>query len=410
MTHPNYKPIMWALAAIFALGVTIPAGYFLFLRIYMDSVGGALGEDGLIDYAAGASLYANRAPQWGADGQTIVVNLDYRIYHVDTDGTNLTHIPVEGQDGQFSPSLSADGRIAYMDDTTIHQRLITASPNGGAKQYFTGLGILKTNGIPAWSPDGHHIAFASIIKNENLGYSAQATIIDDNGALVATHDSPIHSKGWPVWSNRGEQVAFTWAYLGCAPVNCAITVSDLNGAYHTIVNTAPESDGPHPEAKATLSSVAWSPDDRTIYYALQKDAHLPTILYATDLTTMESRPIAEISRTPVFDLRTSPDGSTLMFVARETPDAFGGEAVGIYLISTDGADLRDLTEKSVTQMLYHDNDVQASWSPDGKRIAVVNNQTGILITMAPDGSDRRILIRRDADGNFVPGYAQLVQP
>ena len=205
-------------------------------------------------------------------------------------------------------------------------------------------------------------------------------------------------------------MAFTWAYLGCALVNCAITVSDLNGAYYTIVNTAPESDGAAPGAKAILSSVAWSPDDRTIYYALQKDAHLPAIMYAADLTTMESRPISEISRTPVFDLRISPDGSTLMFVARKTPDALGSEEVGIYLISTDGADLRDLTEKSVTQMLYHDNDVQASWSPDGKRIAVVNNQAGILITMAADGSDSRILIRRAANGNFIPGHAEPLQP
>ena len=280
MTLPNYKPIMWALAAIFALGGIISAGYLLFLWFYMESAGGALGEDGLIDHAAGASLRANRAPQWFADGQALVVNLDYRIYRVSKDGTNLTRIPVAGQDGQFSPSVSPEARIAYMDDTTIHQRLTTISRNGAAKRHFTGPGILGTNGIPAWSPDGRHIAVASIIKNENLGYSHQATIIDDNGALVTAHDSPIRSRGWPVWSNRGEQVAFTWGYLGCPPVNCAITVSDLNGAYHNIINTAPESDGAAPRAKATLSSVAWSLDDRTIYYALQKDADLPAILYS----------------------------------------------------------------------------------------------------------------------------------
>ena len=43
----------------------------------------------------------------------------------------------------------------------------------------------------------------------------------------------------------------------------------------------------------------------------------------------------------------------------------------------------------------------ASWSPDGPQIAVLTEFSDAhLSTMAPDGSDVRVLVRREADGDL----------
>ena len=48
----------------------------------------------------------------------------------------------------------------------------------------------------------------------------------------------------------------------------------------------------------------------------------------------------------------------------------------------------------------------AAWSPDGARIAIYTpggNRVELqLYTVAPDGTDRRDLLRLDEDGNLVP--------
>ena len=47
-----------------------------------------------------------------------------------------------------------------------------------------------------------------------------------------------------------------------------------------------------------------------------------------------------------------------------------------------------------------------AWSPDGKRIAVLDSSLGVggvLRTVNPDGSNVRTLIHREVDGTLVPG-------
>lgn len=79
----------------------------------------------------------------------------------------------------------------------------------------------------------------------------------------------------------------------------------------------------------------------------------------------------------------------------------------IYLVNTDGMDRRDITSFSMGSLPPNPS-VHTSWSPDGSRIAVAGSNK-LLYTMASDGTDLRVLIDHDGQGNFVPGGARLVQ-
>ena len=78
----------------------------------------------------------------------------------------------------------------------------------------------------------------------------------------------------------------------------------------------------------------------------------------------------------------SPDGSKILFIADDT-----------YLINADGSDLRRLSDLPTDYRGVR----PAAWSPGGSRIAIYNPDRGI-ITISPDGTNLRVLLEIDADG------------
>ena len=128
----------------------------------------------------------------------------------------------------------------------------------------------------------------------------------------------------------------------------------------------------------------------------------------------------------------SPDSRRIAFAKREVEDG-GYVAVRIYTIGIDGTDVRELISFPEGEVVWTDN---ISWSPDGSeilfgsyivdtdtyalrtfpaselaslspvdsRIAVYNQiigPGGVLYTVARDGSDVRVLVEQDEDGNLV---------
>ena len=371
--------------------------------------------------------YANRTPLWSADGQTIVVNLRHRIYRVSADGSSVTRIPTDGEAGQFGPALSPDGRIAYVDATEYTPRLTTVNSNGGRKKHHSWRGVSQIAGIPAWSPDGRYVAFTALVRNnidpDHWGsFAKQAALMDENGSLTASSQPPFPAavnQGWPVWSNNGRQVAFSWR----CHRRCILTVMDTDGNGKTVVDAAEIAEPGKEEHRGygTLSSVAWSPDDQTIYYALKQGGHLPTILYSTNLSTLETRHIIDLGTRWIDHLAISPDGGKLVFVTHKPliqnsinhrRNAATGEWIetalgwksGLFMIDTAGTGLHDLSVKVPQLQGWDFANVKASWSPDGRRIAF--NTTYDLYTIAPDGSNFRQLTTHDAAGNVVPATAQ----
>ena len=89
---------------------------------------------------------------------------------------------------------------------------------------------------------------------------------------------------------------------------------------------------------------------------------------------------------PISQVSWSPRGSELLFISEHT-----------YLVDSDGNDPRRL--KGIPA--DYDGVRPAAWSPDGSRIAIYNPESG-LITISPDGTDLRVLLEVDADGEFRP--------
>ena len=380
------------MAGIVALGAAAVAALFVIAALGIESGGPVTPQQW-------ASYSANRTPRWSADGQAITVNLRYSIYRVSADGIRMERLPAQGEVGQFSPSLSTEGRIAYLDSKGRVGRITTMDRDGKRiKRHLKIRGEHKA-GIPQWSPHGQHIAVARI---------SQSIIMTEDGEIVATHNNPFPSGAIPTWSNNGEKVAFAWCFNG---PRCGITIASLDDASKTVLDIQgiAKPDAIQDEAVMNLSSVVWSPDDQTIYYIVLRGLHLPAVLHALNLSTLESRFVAELGGQWVDHIHLSPDDDTLLCIATKIHN---GELVydqRIYLININGTAQREITPDGL--VLESRIIAKASWSPDGSRIAVSHNgYWPALFTIAPDGSDLRALIVRDAEYNHIPAQAAPAPP
>ena len=126
----------------------------------------------------------------------------------------------------------------------------------------------------------------------------------------------------------------------------------------------------------------WSPDSEELAFASVDGES--QIIYAvkpdgTDLRTIW-RSESDNPATPIFQVLWSPDGSELIFLSD-----------GAYLVRQDSSDLRLLPAVGT----------RAAWSPDGSRIAIYDPGYA-LYSMSRDGTDLRVLVEKDANGNLVP--------
>jgi Tol biopolymer transport system component len=95
----------------------------------------------------------------------------------------------------------------------------------------------------------------------------------------------------------------------------------------------------------------WSPDGTKIAFARDEAIHVMNA-DGTDPARLTPDTLGDFQRWP----RWSPDGRQLLFIYSWDPEG-GGD---LYRIGSDGTGLRQI----------HDNVLSASWSPDGRRIAV----------------------------------------
>ena len=101
--------------------------------------------------------------------------------------------------------------------------------------------------------------------------------------------------------------------------------------------------------------------------------------------------------------RMSPDGSKIVFAGEHT-DPNGHKSINIYVMNSDGSDIKQLTASheeesgAVESGNSHDENMPwnsvPTWSPDSSKILFATNREGdgvvpILYTMNPDGSDQK---------------------
>jgi len=254
------------------------------------------------------------------------------IYLADPEGGGATPL-VQGN----LPSWSPDGlRIAFERGDSVH----VIDIDGGDERF------LAKGRWPAWSPRGS-IAFTN---------SAGIVVMSPNGAwelLLVRHDlRPDTYAEWdmgvgkPAWSPDGSRVAFEHRGDG-----------DMVPAQIFVVNA----DGSNPERLTSTrggqfaeSDPSWSPDGEEVAFWS----------YASGLTAMrpgsgiarglyQNFPAVSYGAKPAW----SPDGGTILFNA----NLFSAADRSTWTMAAAGGTPRELIRGSIN----------AAWSPDGTRIAVV---------------------------------------
>jgi Tol biopolymer transport system component len=105
-----------------------------------------------------------RDPAWSPDGRSIMFATEGNredIWAVAPDGSDPLRITSTRGPGEFQPSWAPDGsRIAYVRVRNESYKVVTANPDGSAKQVLLAK-VRNTQLGPNWSPDGRQIVYYS---------------------------------------------------------------------------------------------------------------------------------------------------------------------------------------------------------------------------------------------------------
>ncbi len=319
--------------------------------------------------------------------------------------------------------------------------LVDANP-GHASQYGQHADI---------SPDGTQLVYASCEfsrlyqeDGERSDYNYQIAVVPIEGPESRRLTKRAHPHHYAVWSPDGRRIAFLAAPSYAwqpheAPEGMTLFTMSADGS--NVQRVAPPG-----RYGLTLAPPVWSPDGERLLFQMNTSdfTHGLRDLYAVRTDGTEMTLLAdEVVSVPAW----SPDGARLA-VAK-----IAGDDVGIFTLAPDGSNPQLITTIFDREALrwdptYNDTIPIVSWSPDGMQIlyscengaciiglesgevtGLIEDSISVLLaphaaiwspdgtrvaiytsgldrpqlyTVAPDGSDRRDLIRLDADGNLAP--------
>lgn len=284
---------------------------------------------------------------------------DNAIYSVNSDGTNLKRLTMDG-DQILSvsplPKWSPDGqRIAYVnwrqgldgglvavelyvmdrDSANRHLLMNVAESSGQATQQITGL---------AWSPDGKMLAVTRLASGLFLlpanGQDKPRLVLRDAGKNFSS----------PAWSPDGKRVAL-YLYGNGGGSLSEIHVVNADGSGDTRVSSPVIQE----RTVQTGTLINWSQDGNTLYFALLDSTSKPAV-WAVHASNADGSGDIQLKGAGPRSryLLVSPDGRRIAF----------SEGRNIFVMNIDGSDVRQLTT---------DSDWACSsveWSPNGKRLVM----------------------------------------
>lgn len=260
--------------------------------------------------------------------------------------------------------------------------LIACSIIAGATIFYSGILSGRPgnrNDLPAWSPDGSHIAF-----NSDRGGNSDIYIMNVDGSHVQqlTRD-PFANLYYlrtaldqmPTWSPDGTHIAFVSGRDNgmMTYVNHDIYIMDWNGSNVKRITTD----------SADEATPRWSPNGKLIIYAGESYISVqgPIQNPNWDIYTMNADGSHQVQLTndPANELEPawSPDGTKVVFISD-----INGKNSDLYTMNADGSDIKQLTKDSA-------NEFGPEWSPDGKQIVFNSDRNGNvqLFMINIDGSN-----------------------
>ncbi len=322
------------------------------------------------------------------------------VYTIEPDGSNLRSVSKHAR----WPSLSPDGsRIAYSVTHRGQEKLpfyiVSSKLNGSDWRRLPKEPHTLNDVSPAWSPDGQRIAFTRTWRGYTGPKGIYTMDVENGFDLIRVFRfssgtegdaaTDVHHSG-TMWSPDGGTLAFVVVSheSDIGPRDILYTVGSDRSGLTRVFTTEPGY-----RRKIRVDSIggppAWSPDGQRLAFIryIPKPPVEGYIGVSVTLNTINAdgtgvRTVVELDGDSRVDsLSWSRNRNEILFTS-------GG---GVFVADPDGSDYRQIGVGAY-----------ASWSPDGSRIAVIDVESSneYLFTMTPDGSDVRVLVRREADGDL----------
>lgn len=264
--------------------------------------------------------------------------------------------PPVGELGDAIVAMTSGPGIPALDGAEI----VRIDPVSGGVTQLTHAGDEGRSAMsPAWSPDGHRIAFVmgDLHQPTALAGTYDIYMMGADGSGVQRVTQGINAQ-LPTWSPDGRSIAFV------RDQGAAISVVDLA--------TGSVSDVYVPEGHQIVQVPSWSPDGSRIAFQMGPDS---VDIYTVDLATGDFTRFTDDgdSGYPVW----SPDGSRIAF----------RRGSNIWVMSARGTGATRITACSLPCV----DSFSPVWSPDGSRLAFVRQGHGgaslQLFEIGVDGSN-----------------------
>jgi len=199
-----------------------------------------------------------------------------------------------------------------------------------------------------FAPDGKRLLFTAVAQSGTQGNLDIATVRPDGSGLevVARDTSDLSHQEWPAWSPDGGRFAFSSTHDG----NQEIYTAAADGSDVVRVTQAAGLDA-HP---------CWSPDGTWIAFATDRWGGVEIAKTHPDGTGL-----TRLTRSPGLDdyPAWSPDGARLAFVSNRDGQ------LEVYLMSAGG-------DAPVNLSRHPLRDTYPTWTPDGRGVTFVSNRDG----------------------------------
>ncbi len=366
---------------------------------------------------------------WSADGSQVLYAQGLQIVAVEPDGSRMKfRLNVLNAAARFGFSSEGPRNVTYAAMSTDRTDVVysdcrsrTAEIGAATAVVHTPTNrrrLLATNAAaPAWSPDGTRIAFVKAGSIEEFWTTWEqrtyGRILQPGVYTVAGDGSDLRQVGGPGEAGSFPTVQPAWSPDGAQLVfasRAGLSVLDPDDWVELYTVGVDES---VPRRLTTaVSGPAWSPDGTRLAFAKQEGTSV--VLYTIAADGSDPQQVTTASRGGKGCLRASSGGFSWSWVTTVAWSPDGSKILYtchgvVHVVAVDGTPVG-------RSLLYQARDqvVVAAWSPDGTRIAVGsgwelptisgrfdkvppvtfgNVPPVILYTMAPDGSDMRILLR-----------------
>ncbi len=267
------------------------------------------------------------------------------VYVMNADGTNATNL-TDDPSSDTSPAWSPNGKkVAFVSDRDGNSEIYLMNANGAGKRNLT-----KSPGSdsgPVWSPDGRKIAFVS-----DRDGNGEVYIMNSNGTGQANISNCESTDRAPTWSPDSDRIAFESNRDG----RFQIYIWAENGSGITELTDS---------AQGSLFP-AWSPTANTI--AFMTVGLEGIVLVEADGTNLRCpRGYGGDQHGPLV---WSSDGSKLAYEEQ----SMHGQYHVIRIMNADGTPFSSIHDPNPVP---YDYSGQASFSPDGTRVAFVRNDVWV---------------------------------